>query len=161
MRGRSGLARERIRSVVVEDYRDGFPALILVAVGGCTMVAVGLTAAMVVVSVNVYTAHEFNGKDAFWFFLTLPAVGLVALAWGAVGMLRGSVRGAHIAAETLRERQGILYLITAFLGLGHLIDPGSAMLAGGVSVAASATLLILVHISRHLVVRCEPLMIRR
>jgi hypothetical protein len=57
--------------------------------------------------------------------------------------------------------QGILYLITAFLGLGHLIDSGSAMLAGGVSVAASAIGLIVVYISRHLVKRCEPLMIRR
>jgi hypothetical protein len=35
------------------------------------------------------------------------------------------------------------------------------MLAGGVSVAASATLLILVYISRHLAKRCQPLMIRR
>jgi hypothetical protein len=125
------------------------------------MVAVGLTAATVVVSVNVYTSDELNGKEVFWLLLTLPAVGLVALAWGAVGLLRRSVRGARFAAETLREMQGILYLITAFLGLGHLIDPGSAMLAGGVSVAASATLLILVHISRHLAKRCQPLMIRR
>jgi hypothetical protein len=146
---------------VVEDYRDGFPALILVAVGGCAMVAVGLTAATVIVSVNVYTSDELNGKEVFWLLLTLPAVGLVALAWGAVGLLRRSVRGARFAAETLREMQGILYLITAFLGLGHLIDPGSALLAGGVSVAASATLLILVYISRHLAKRCQPLMIRQ
>jgi hypothetical protein len=68
--------------VVVEDDRDGFPALILVAVGGCAMVAVGLTAATVVVSVNVYTSDELNGKEVFWLLLTLPAVGLVALAWG-------------------------------------------------------------------------------
>jgi hypothetical protein len=122
------------------------PRVMLAAVGGCVLLAAALAVGIVVMI-----------RYGLIPFLEIPAIAVIWLVTGTVGMLRGSVRGASAAAAAVTITTSVLILVGCLVVVGVIVDFGDPLLAGGAGIAVVAVVLLLIRLHGW-IVQCRSLM---
>jgi hypothetical protein len=118
----------------------------LLAVAGCALLAAALIVGIVVMI-----------RYGLVPFVEIPAVVVLWLVFGTVGMVRGSARGAGAAEGAVTLTTSLLILVGGFVVVGLFIEPGDPLLAGGVGIAVVAVVVLLIRLRRWIAV-CRSLM---